>query len=54
LGSIAVPAVAWSMRPRKAATRAAVAMTPPGLSTNSGRALPAAARAMKSAAWLER
>ena len=53
-GSIPEPAVARSMAGRKAATRLAVATAPPGLCTNSGRALPAAARATKSASWLER
>ena len=48
LGSMFVPATAWSIRPRHAATRAAVASAPPGLLTNRTCALPAIARATKS------
>ena len=43
-----VPATAWSIRPRHAATRAAVASAPPGLLTYRTWALPAVARATKS------
>ena len=51
-GSTPVPAVAASISGRSAATRAAVAITPPGLLVNSTCALPATARASKSA-WRE-
>ena len=48
-GSIPVPRVAELISPRNAATLAAVASTPPGLLVNSTLALPAVARASKSA-----
>ena len=51
-GSTPVPAVAALISGRSAATRAAVASTPPGLLVNSTCALPATARASKSA-WRE-
>lgn len=48
-GLMLVPAVARSISPRNAATRPAVASTPPGLLTNSACALPEAARVTNSA-----
>ena len=50
--STPVPAVAALISGLSAATRAAVASTPPGLLVNSTCALPATARASKSA-WRE-
>ena len=49
-GLIDVPLTARSMSARHAATRRAVAIAPPGLWENSGRALPVVARAVNWAA----